>query len=65
MEGTLSYSARHERGGQDRHSGKHSQAGRRHSWTAQRKDRAETSPEELPADPGPQAADQTGQVSWR
>jgi hypothetical protein len=48
MEGTLSYSARHKRLGQDRHAGKHSHAGRRHSWTAQRKDRAETA--QVPAD---------------
>ena len=52
MEGTLSYSARHKRLGQDRHAGKHSHAGRRHSWTSQRKNRAETDPADLPADPG-------------
>ncbi len=50
MEGTLSYSARHKRLGQDRHTGKHSHAGRRPSWAAQRKDRAETDPAEVPAD---------------
>ena len=55
MEGTLSYSARHKRLGQDRHAGKHSHANRRHSWTSQRKNRAETDPAEVPADPGPQA----------
>jgi hypothetical protein len=62
MEGTLSYSARHKRLGQDRHAGKHSHANRkhshanrRHSWASQRKNRAETNPVEMPADPGPRA----------
>ena len=45
------YSARHKRLGQDRHAGKHSHANRRHSWTSQRKNRAETDPAEMPADP--------------
>jgi hypothetical protein len=53
MEGTLSYSARHKRLGQDRNAGKHSQGSRRHTWTSQRKNRAETDPAEVPADPGP------------
>lgn len=55
MEGTLSYSARHKRLGQDRHAGKHSDDSRRHSWTPQRKNRAETNPAEAPAEPGSQA----------
>jgi len=55
MEGTLSYSARHKRLGQDRHAGKHSHANRRHSWTSQRKNRAETGQAEVPTDPSPQA----------
>ena len=55
MEGTLSYSARHKRIGQDRHAGKHSHVNRRHPWTSQRKNRAETDPAEMPADPGPPA----------
>jgi hypothetical protein len=55
MEGTLSYSARHKRLGQDRHAGKHSGASRRLSRTSQRKNRAETDAAEAPADPGPQA----------
>ena len=37
----MSYSARHKRGGQDRQSGKHTHAGRRHTWIAARKNRAE------------------------
>jgi hypothetical protein len=60
MEGTLSYSARHKRLGQDRHSGKHSHAGRRHSWTSQRKDRAETDPAEVPADQDTRARQHLG-----
>jgi hypothetical protein len=55
MEGTLSYSARHKRLGQDRHAGKHSHANRRHSWASQRKNRTEAKPAEMPADPGPRA----------
>jgi len=55
MEGTLSYSARHKRLGQDRQAGKHSDGNRRHSWTSQRKNRAEPNPAEVPAEPGPQA----------
>jgi len=50
MEGTLSYSARHKRLTQDRHEGKHSHGGRRHSWTAYRKNRTETDPAEAPAE---------------
>ncbi len=67
MEGTLSYSARHKRLSQDRHAGKHSGAGRRHSWASPRKDRAETEPAPLPPDQdaSAMAADQTGQASWR
>ena len=60
MEGTLSYSARHKRLGQDRHAGKHSHAGRRDSWTAQRKDRAETDPAEGPADQDTRAGQHLG-----
>jgi len=52
MEGTLFYSARHKRLGQDRQAGRHSHANRRHAWTAQRKNRAETDPADMPADPG-------------
>jgi hypothetical protein len=65
MEGTLSYSARHKRLGQDRQAGKHSHADRRHSWISARKNRAETDP---PGGPGPQdhdGEDQTGQASLR
>jgi hypothetical protein len=58
MEGTLPYSARHKRLGQDRNVGKHSHGGRRHSWTSQRKHRTETDPAELPADPGQHAGQQ-------
>ena len=54
-EGTLPYSARHKRLGPDRHAGKHSHAGRRHSWAAPRKDRGGTDPAEMPA--GPDAPD--------
>jgi hypothetical protein len=60
MEGTLSYSARHKRLDQDRHGGKHSHANRRHSWTAQRKDRAETDPAEVPADQDARAREPLG-----
>ncbi len=61
MEGTLFYSARHKRLGQDRHGGKHSHAGRRPSWTAaQRKDRAETDPAEMPADQDARARQRLG-----
>ena len=49
MEGTLSYSDRHKRLGQDRHARKHSHATRRHSWISQRKDRTETDSAEVPA----------------
>ncbi len=48
MEGTLSYSARHKRLGQDRHAGKHSHASRRHARTPHRKNRAD--PAEAPAE---------------
>ena len=50
MEGTLSYSARHKRLGQDRRAGKHSHATRRHFWTPYRKNRA--GPAEVPAGRG-------------
>jgi hypothetical protein len=50
MEGTLSYSARHKRLGQDRHAGRHPHAIRGHSWIPRRKNRAETDPAELPAE---------------
>jgi len=49
MEGTLSYSARHKRLGQDRHASKHSHASRRHPWSSQRKDRTDTDSAEVPA----------------
>ena len=55
MEGTLSYSARHKRLSQERHAGKHSVSGRRHSWTSQRKNRAGTDPGQAPADQDPRA----------
>jgi hypothetical protein len=51
MEGTLSYSARHKRLGQDRQAGKHSHASRRHTWPTQRKNRAEADAAEVRADP--------------
>ncbi len=60
MEGTLSYSARHKRLDQDRHAGKHSHASRRHSRTAQRKDRAETDPVEMPPDQDARAGQPLG-----
>lgn len=50
MEGTLSYSARHKRLGQERHAGKHSASGRRHAWTSQRKGRAGADAAETPED---------------
>ena len=49
MEGTLSYSARHKRSGQDRHAGRHSHADRRHAWGSLRRGRTETDPAEVPA----------------
>jgi hypothetical protein len=64
MEGTLSYSARHKRLGQDRQSGKHSQAGRRHAWISPRKDRAGTDPPGA-GTPDREDRDQTGQASLR
>jgi len=64
MEGTLSYSARHKRLSQDRHAGKHSHVGRRHSWISHRRNRAGTDPAEAPAEQVT-AADQTGQASLR
>jgi len=60
MEGTLSYSARHKRLGQDRHAGKHSHVGRRHSWASPRKDRAEADPAEMPADQDARARQRPG-----
>lgn len=60
MEGTLSYSARHKRTGQDRHAGRHSHAGRRHSWISQRKDRTETDPAEVPANQDARARPRLG-----
>jgi hypothetical protein len=60
MEGTLSYSARHKRLGQDRHAGKHSHASRRHSWISQRKDRTETDPAEVPANQDARARPRLG-----
>ena len=65
MEGTLSYSARHKRLGQDRQPGKHSHAGRRHAWISPRKNRAETDPPEGPGTPDRDDQDQTGQASLR
>ena len=58
MEGTLSYSARHKRNGQDRHAGKHSHAGRRHSWAPHRKNRAD--PAEVPAEQDARARGRLG-----
>jgi len=60
MEGTLSYSARHKRLGQDRHAGKHLHAIRRHSWISYRKNRAETDPAELPAEQDARARQRLG-----
>jgi hypothetical protein len=60
MEGTLSYSARHKRLGQDRHAGKHSHASRRHSWISPRKNRAETDPAEVPAEQDARARERLG-----
>lgn len=50
MEGTLSYSARHKRPGQDRHAGKHTVSERRHLWAPSRRNRAEAGHADLPAD---------------
>jgi len=61
----VSYSARHKRIGHDRHSGKHSHAGRRHAWISPRKNRAETDPPEVPGVPDREDRDQTGQASLR
>ena len=61
----MSYSARHKRGGQDRQSGKHTHAGRRHTWIAARQNRAEADPPEVPGPPGREDPDQTGQASLR
>ena len=61
----MSYSARHKRGGQDRQSGKHTHAGRRHTWIAARKHRAEADPPEVPGPPDREDPDQTGQASLR
>ena len=58
MEGTLSYSARHKRLGQDRHAGKHSHASRRHFWTPHRKNRA--GPAEVPAEQCARARERLG-----
>src|SRR6266700_5938808 len=63
--GTLSYSARHKRIGQDRQSGKHSHGERRHAWTSPRKNRAEADPPEVPGTPDRDDPDQTGQASLR
>ena len=60
MEGTLSYSARHKRLGQDRHAGKHSHGSRRHSWISQRKDRTETDSAEVPANQDARARPRLG-----
>jgi hypothetical protein len=65
MEGTLSYSARHKRLGQDRQAGKHSHAGRRAAWITSRKNRAEAGPPEGPGTPDRDDEDQTGQASLR
>jgi hypothetical protein len=65
MEGTLSYSARHKRLGQDRGSGKHSHAGRRNTWISPRKHRAEADPPEVPGTTDREDQDQTGQASLR
>ncbi|HET9972409.1 MAG TPA: hypothetical protein VFQ68_29525 [Streptosporangiaceae bacterium] len=61
----MSYSARHKRSGQDRQSGKHMHAGRRHTWIAARKNRAEADPPEVPGTPDREDPDQTGQASLR
>ena len=61
----MSYSARHKRIGQDRQSGKHSHAGRRHAWISPRKNRAEADPPEVPGTPDREDPDQTGQASLR
>ena len=58
----MSYSARHKRGGQDRQSGKHTHAGRRHAWISPRKNRAEADP---PGAPEREDRDQTGHASLR
>jgi hypothetical protein len=50
MEGTLSYSARHKRSAQDRHSSRHSHEDRRNAWSSLRRGRAETDPAEVQAD---------------
>jgi hypothetical protein len=63
--GTLSYSARHKRIGQDRQSGKHSHGDRRHAWISPRKNRAEAGPPEGPGTPDREDPDQTGQASLR
>lgn len=60
MEGTLSYSARHKRIGQDRHAGKHSHGLRRYSWTSQRKDRTETDSSEVTANQDARARPRLG-----
>jgi hypothetical protein len=65
MEGTLSYSARHKRLGQDRQAGKHSHADRRHRRISPRKNRAGTDPPEGPGIPDRDDDDQTGQASLR
>lgn len=65
LEGTLSYSARHKRLGQDRQAGKHSHADRRQRRISARKNRAETDPPEGPGTPDRDDEDQTGQVSLR
>jgi hypothetical protein len=64
-EGTLSYSARHKRLGQDRQAAKHSHAGRRPSWISPRKNRAETDPPEGPGTADRDDEDQTGHASLR
>ena len=61
----MSYSPRHKRGGQDRQSGKHTHAGRRHAWIAARKNRAGADPPEVPGPPDREDPDQTGQASLR
>jgi hypothetical protein len=60
MEGTLSYSARHKRLGQDRNAGKHSHGSRRHSWISPRKGRTETDPAEVPANQDARARPRLG-----
>jgi hypothetical protein len=62
MEGTLSYSARHKRLGQDRHASKHSHASRRHPWISQRKDRTETDSAEVPANQDARARPVSGRL---